>query len=418
MLWLAFLTLCAARIINFETDCGAIPNNDSLAVAWANGGIMNATLNKLSPGDRFVIPNKTFAVMGGIVVKNISSVVFQLEGTLRFSNSIKEWPRDKLGQVFECISFSNIFNVTFTSNGKGTFDGNGARWWGLPGIGYLVRAENRPRLFEIANSKKILVENLLFLNSPYWTFWVHGVDGLEVRYSDVDARRDNSEEHTLLDLTAFNTDGFDVTGKNVWIHDCTVWNQDDCVAVKDGSENMLIERITASGLGLTIGSIGGTTVKNITFRDSYMKNTVKGLYVKFREEGGLISNILYENIVLDTPSQWAIWVGPAQQADNRNPCYPHPCSLCWPELPHAQCNMPAEGTFVNLTFRNITINSPKKSPGVIIGNASNPIKGLVFEDVVVNNPGSEPWGDKYYYCEGVQGGKAIGKTWPIPPCFN
>ena len=21
-------------------------------------------------------------------------------------------------------------------------------------------------------------------------------------------------------------------GKNVWIHDCTVWNQDDCIAVK------------------------------------------------------------------------------------------------------------------------------------------------------------------------------------------
>ena len=61
-----------------------------------------------------------------------------------------------------------------------------------------------------------------------------------------------------------------MTGKNVHIHDCNVWNQDDCVAVKDGSENMLIERVNASGLGLTIGSISGSVVKNITFRDCHM----------------------------------------------------------------------------------------------------------------------------------------------------
>ena len=46
------------------------------------------------------------------------------------------------------------------------------------------------------------------------------------------ARRTNEDHHGLIDLTAFNTDGFDVTGKNVWIHDCTVWAQDDCIAVK------------------------------------------------------------------------------------------------------------------------------------------------------------------------------------------
>ena len=46
------------------------------------------------------------------------------------------------------------------------------------------------------------------------------------------ARRTNEDHHGLIDLTAFNTDGFDVTGRNVWIHDCTIWNQDDCIAVK------------------------------------------------------------------------------------------------------------------------------------------------------------------------------------------
>ena len=82
-------------------------------------------------------------------------------------------------------------------------------------------------------------------------------------------------------MTAFNTDGFDVSGRNVWIHDCNVWDQDDCIAVKSGrgnpaSENMLFERINASGVGMTIGSIGCDVISNITFRDVYMHHTFKG----------------------------------------------------------------------------------------------------------------------------------------------
>ena len=100
-------------------------------------------------------------------------------------------------------------------------------------------------------------------------------------------------------------------------------------------------------------------------RDSYMHHTWKGIYLKFRSEGGTISNILYENILLDVqtnakkyfliiswifpwfsfeyfvnyllnisricilifqaPEQWAIWIGPAQQAVSGNLCNPAPC---------------------------------------------------------------------------------------------
>ena len=53
------------------------------------------------------------------------------------------------------------------------------------------------------------------------------------------------------------------------------------------SEHMVFERINASGLGLTIGSIGEGIVRNVTFRHCYLYNTVKGLYMKFRRSGGL-----------------------------------------------------------------------------------------------------------------------------------
>ena len=72
-------------------------------------------------------------------------------------------------------------------------------------------------------------------NSPYWTLYAAHSDGVIIRYSDVENRWTNSSKHTLLDLQAFNTDGFDVTGNNVHIHDCNIWNQDDCISVKDHS---------------------------------------------------------------------------------------------------------------------------------------------------------------------------------------
>ena len=61
--------------------------------------------------------------------------------------------------------------------------------------------------------------------------------------------------------------------------------------VKDGSHDMLFERIEASGLGLTIGSIGGSSNNNITFRDCHMHKTSKGIYMKFRGNGGVVSNV-------------------------------------------------------------------------------------------------------------------------------
>lgn len=169
-----------------------------------------------------------------------------------------KWPRTSNGDVLECFHFYDFTNFTLTSSGMGLFEGNGAIWWGIPGVGYLVRGENRPRMLNIENSKDVLVENVFFNQPPYWTVWIHGVDGLEIRNSGISAKRDSDDGHDIIDMTAFNTDGFDVSGKNIWVHDVTVWNQDDCVCVKDGSENVLVERVEASGVGLTIGSISGS----------------------------------------------------------------------------------------------------------------------------------------------------------------
>ena len=67
-----------------------------------------------------------------------------------------------------------------------------------------------------------------------------------------------------------------------------------------------------------------------------------------------------------------------------NPCKASPCSLCWPTLPLAKCGGSPNGTFKNITLRNIFIHKPLGSPGVILADDSNPIINLTFDNVIVS----------------------------------
>ncbi len=58
------------------------------------------------------------------------------------------------------------------------------------------------------------------------------------------------------------------------------------------------------------------------------------------------------------------------------------------------------------------------SPGVILSSETAPMESIVFDNVIFTNPSNTPWGEDYYYCEGVGSGVAKGSTWPVPPCFE
>jgi len=261
------------------------------------------------------------------------------------------------------MEFWDLKNVTFTSSGTGTINGNGESWWGF--ISYLVRSEIRPKLIQINNSEQLLVNNLEFIDSPYWTFTASNCRNVEIHHSKIDARRNKDVDwHDKWNLGAFNTDGFDVSGQNFYIHDVDIWNQDDCIVVKQVSkpacsENMLFERIKASGIGLVIGSVGGNTcTKNITFRDAYMHHTWKGIYIKFRpgDTPSEVTNINFENITMDEPTQWPIWIGPQQASYEGN------CDILWPSWSN-KCPVPNHCSVSDITLKDILIKNSQMSPG-------------------------------------------------------
>jgi hypothetical protein len=80
--------------------------------------------------------------------------------------------------------------------------------------------------------------------------------------------------------------------------------------------------------------------------------------------------------------------------------------------------VPSEITWNNLTFRNILIDNPRFSPGIILGNDTVPMSNILFDNVRATNAWKLPWFKEYYKCDGVINATATGGTDPVPPCFT
>eukprot|EP00978_Attheya_sp_CCMP212_P022378 scaffold66710_cov47-Attheya_sp.AAC.3 len=259
---------------------------------------------------------------------------------------------------------TNEVNMVGNNTG-GILNGNGKPWWNDCIIGRLPNAgDSRPRLVHVQSSADILVEYLTLVNSAFWTLTVEAV-GSEIRHVNVLVDRDfkanlmNFHDPIILDQSSLfasesrrrklraqnkedvgihfpsglpdwvdrhihqpmdlNTDGIDVRGRNIWVHDCIVTNDDDSVAVKPTlngrdtyylhdtfhvpcTEHVLLENLILTGFGASIGSVTPTfshkCVDHITFRNITMPATGKGIYIKSnaspcaKGESAQLTNIL------------------------------------------------------------------------------------------------------------------------------
>ena len=91
---------------------------------------------------------------------------------------------------------------------------------------------------------------------------------------------------------------------------------DDSFCVKDGSSNMLFERLTSSGLGLTIGSIGGSTVRNITFRSRTHSHDSASLFHSL----AALTSLVFRNVYM--PNTFKVEPPPPARPSRRDhtPC--------------------------------------------------------------------------------------------------
>lgn len=230
---------------------------------------------------------------------------------------------------------------------------------------------------------------------------------------------------------ALNTDGFDFSGVNVTVANCSVTNFDDSVCVKPSggspptgcTRGIRISDISVTyGVGVSMGSVppdvGGNCIDDVRASRVTFDTPLKALYVKPNpakggNATGSITNIAYEDIVIRDALWWPIWVGTQQQhqpgggADTG-------CSFLFP-LGNTTCPTDPEITLANLTFTRIDIVGGLLSPGVLIANSTNPGTGFVFDGVIVRNSTAWPVAEGYLV-QNVRG-IATGGTTPVPPGF-
>lgn len=205
------------------------------------------------------------------------------------------------GRHISLIHGNSLSNVVITGN-NGTIDGQGKMWWDL----WWNRTLNNTRghLVELINSHNILISNLTFRNSPFWT--IHPVYSSNVVIKDMTI---------LAPLNAPNTDGIDPDScTNVCIEDCYIESGDDLVAVKSGwdqyginmakpSVNITVRRVsgttpTCSGVGIGSEMSGG--ISNVLVEELYVRDSAAGVRIKTdKGRGGYITNITIQNVVME-----------------------------------------------------------------------------------------------------------------------
>ncbi|KAK0202335.1 glycoside hydrolase family 28 protein [Desarmillaria ectypa] len=159
-------------------------------------------------------------------------------------------------------------DITF--NGAGySFDGNGAEYWDGEGTNGGV---DKPHPF-LKFKGSGTYSDFTVLNSPAQAISIGNSDGLVFDSITVD----NSDGDT--DDLGHNTDGFDVSATDVTIQNSVVKNQDDCIAINDGSNIVFKNNQCSGGHGILIGSISSDkSVSDVTISG----NTVMDSMYRFR----------------------------------------------------------------------------------------------------------------------------------------
>ena len=418
------LVINYSQCINIE-EFGAKPFDSSYDTSILNGKALNAALyaaNK-SKDDRTVLveSQKTYTLLPAGLVTNLVNVTILLEGRLNaWDGEYEKWPKDESGHAYSFILIRYTENLTI--KGNGIVDGFGFAWW-LNVI--LTGNDNRPNLIDLSVGKNTLIDGITVFNSPQYHLFL--MDQLDLIVRNVIVHVDITPEDSFkFPIFPLNTDGIDVSGKNIHLNNVSIVNFDDAVAIKplklfesnftNCTQDILVENSYVKlGVGMSIGSItpnqNNECIKNVTFRNITFQDPLKAIYIKANpgDEGtAIISNILYENLEIHNALWWAIFIGPQQQQQ------PHKqgksCSFFFP-LNGTECIANPRVTIQDITLRNINIYNGILSPGILICNQTNPCTNFLFDNVNAYKQSAYPVSDGYI-CENVSGFAKNSNVYP------
>lgn len=103
-----------------------------------------------------------------------------------------------------------------TIHGSGLVEGNGLAWWWLV---WITGVDNRPNLLDMEICKDTLIEDLTFQNAPQFHLNLMGALNMTVRNLRIYV---NDTAVASLPTFPLNTDGIDISGRDVVMYNLTI----------------------------------------------------------------------------------------------------------------------------------------------------------------------------------------------------
>ncbi len=253
-----------------------------------NGGVLFFPEGKYRTGTIFLHNNMTLTVDTGATILGSDNY-----DDFPYIEGVEGYTRAGHWGLISALGSKNI-----TINGGGVIDAQGQNWWNS-GKSDLVR----PRTISLIQCKNILISDINICNSPCWT--VHPICCENVVVERLKIQNPYKSP---------NTDGINPEScKNVKISNCIIDVGDDCITIKSGTEEDLLqkqfpcENITVTDCvmehghgGIVFGSEMSGGVKNVTVKNCVFRNTDRGIRIKTRRfRGGYVKDLNISNIRMD-----------------------------------------------------------------------------------------------------------------------
>ena len=379
-----------------------------------NTTLTNHTVDRLSQagGGTLFFPAGTY-LTGAIRLKSNITLELEAGATLLFSDNFDDYLpfMEVRHEGVMMKSFSPLISAmdaeNITIKGEGTLDGQGKAWWteffriyvdleknGMRELnkyqplwekendvealyaetnedwhGTLKRRFFRPPFIQPVRCRRVRIEGVKIINSPFWTVNPEFCDNVVVTGV------------TIHNVPSPNTDGINPEScRNVHISDCHISVGDDCITLKSGRdaqarrlgvpcENITITNCTMlSGHGgVVIGSEMSGSVRKVTISNCVFDGTDRGIRIKStRGRGGVVEDIRVSNIIMSNIKREAVVLNlkyskmPVEPMSERTPL-----------------------------FRDISISGLTavgvKTPVKIVGLEEAPVTDIILRDINVKN---------------------------------
>ncbi len=269
-------------------------------------------------GGTVIIPSNHTFVASPLQLRSYVTLYVESSATLRAITDESCYTLsafgDNRGEGMMWLYGQQLTHVTIA--GTGTIDGSGTAFMTDEGddayeLKPVIGADPRPHLLTLIEVDKVVIRDVTFSNSAYWTIHLAGcsnvtIDGIAI----------------LNNIKVRNGDGIDVDhSKHVRISNCYIESGDDSICLKNrreyaayGScEDILVTNCTmqSRSCAFKIGSENVDAIRDVVVDNCIIRESNRGIGIQNRDEG-TVSNILFSNIIVNCHYFSDVWWGKAE----------------------------------------------------------------------------------------------------------